>query len=274
MSYLFLFILGLAVGSFLNVLIDRLPNEESIGGRSRCDECLTKLAWNDLIPVLSYVKLRGKCRYCKMNLSWQYPFIELFTGLVFVVVGSMSPLSLEPAYASGNISINQSLLSLHTSFLRMAAYLGIVSTAIVIFFSDLKYHIIPDSMQILLFAFSFLLVVSFGLTPQLFLDHVIGAFVVITPILFLFLITKGRGMGFGDVKLAFSMGFLLGPLGGLTALYIAFVGGAVVGICLRIAGKRGWKSKIAFGPFLIIGLITMLWWGERILEIVKGLYGV
>src|SRR3990167_9673658 len=110
MSYIFLFVLGLAVGSFLNVLIDRLPREESIKGRSHCDDCKKTLSWNDLIPILSYVGLRGKCRYCKTNLSWQYPFIELLTTVIFVYI----------------------LLNMHVSFLRTAAYLGIVSTAIVI----------------------------------------------------------------------------------------------------------------------------------------------
>jgi prepilin signal peptidase PulO-like enzyme (type II secretory pathway) len=157
---------------------------------------------------------------------------------------------------------------------KLFIYLGIVSTAIVIFFSDLKYRIIPDSMQILLFAFSFLLLVTVGLTPTVFLNHVAGAFVVMAPILFLFLITKGGGMGFGDVKLAFSMGFLLGPLGGLASLYIAFVSGAVIGIFLLILKKKGLKSKIAFGPFLIIGLVFMLFWGEWIIQMVRELYRI
>ena len=118
-----IFILGLTVGSFLNVLIDRLPNDKSILGRSYCDHCKKTLSWKDLIPVLSFVYLRGKCRYCHAPLSYQYPIVELLTGLLFIATYQFATLNFQLIY-----------------------YLLIVSSLIVVFFADLKYGIIPDKI--------------------------------------------------------------------------------------------------------------------------------
>lgn len=260
--------LGLAIGSFLNVLIDRLPNEESILGRSHCDHCKKDLNWFDLFPILSYVFLGARCRYCGKKLSFVYPLVELATAGMFIFVIALRS---QMNFGLGG-SVSQSMLSLHVGALEMIALLGIVSSAIVIFFSDLKYQIIPDSIQLSLFAFTFLFIITQGVTPQTFLNHVIASFVVMLPILLLFFATKGRGMGFGDVKLAFCMGFLLGLVPGFVALYIGFVVGAVFGIGLIITGRKKLKSKIAFGPFLIVGLLTMLFFGDKIMFLLRNYY--
>ena len=261
--------IGLAIGSFLNVLIDRLPFEEPITGRSHCDHCKKDLAWYDLLPILSYAYLGAKCRYCGKKLSFFYPLVELLTGVMFVgVVMWMRPIG-----EMGQIrNMGETLLILHNQTLMFFALLGIVSCAIVIFFSDLKYQLIPDSIQISLFAFSFLFLITKGVTPKVFLDQVVAAFVVMLPILLLFFVTKGKGMGFGDVKLSFSMGFLLGIINGLIGLYIAFITGAAIGTLLVIFRKQKLKSKIAFGPFLVLGLITMLFFGNTIVQIVHTIY--
>lgn len=277
MFYILIFMIGLAIGSFLNVLIDRLPAEESIMGKSHCDFCKKDLAWYDLLPILSYVYLGARCRYCGKKLSFLYPLVELITGVMFVWVvagvgetGRMRDLGRMREVGE----VGGALLSLHFSVLQIIAFLGIVSAAIVIFFSDLKYQIIPDSIQVFLFAFAFLFLITKGITPKVFLEQVVAAFIVMFPILILFVFTKGKAMGFGDVKLSFIMGFLLGITGGLVALYIGFVTGAAVGVALIFLGKKKLKSKIAFGPFLVIGMAVMLFWGDYLRGAISKLYGV
>lgn len=186
--FLFSFVLGSAIGSFLNVLIDRLPEEQSIMGRSHCDHCKKTLEPLDLIPIVSFIFLRGKCRYCHTKLSWQYPAIEFLTGIIFVGI------------------MNNSLFLIPNSLF----HLSIACVFIVIFVADLKKHIIPDEMQIALFVTVFFLKVFQGMTVVGFGYALIEGVIVMTPILFLYLLTKGRGMGFGDVKLALNIGFFCG----------------------------------------------------------------
>ena len=267
MVLLYLFVMGAAIGSFLNVLIDRLPNEESINGRSRCDYCKKQLPWSVNIPVISYFLLHGRTRCCHKSLSFQYPLIELITGLMFVGVWMIFPMQSSKILNFKFLILNE----FQILTLEKIAVLGLFSTLLVIFVADLKYHIIPDSMQILLLVFSVILSVGTGRDLSL-LNILVSGAIIMSPILFLFLITLGRGMGFGDVKFAFTMGVLLGTVGGIIALYIAFVTGAVVGVFLMLMKKRGMKSKIAFGPFLVIGLVTVLLFQEQLLMLVHRFY--
>ncbi len=254
----FLFLFGLAIGSFLNVLIDRWSQEQSIQGRSHCDYCHRQLGWYDLIPVVSFVSLGGKCRYCSKKLSWQYPLVEILTGGLFLITYYL------PTGRQAN-------------YLYLWAYLGIVSCLIVIFFSDAKYHIIADQVQIGLLIFGLILLPYIGAghasLPVIFFNRVVAAIVVMAPILFLHYVTRGKGMGFGDVKLAFVIGFLLGLQAGIIALYFAFIFGAVYGLVMLFMHRRGLKSKIAFGPFIVTGTFIMLFWGDKILAVLKRLYG-
>lgn len=251
-----LFILGASIGSFLGVLIDRLPKEKSINGRSKCDLCHHQLGWNDLIPILSFLSLKGRCRYCKKKLSLFFPLIEIITAAMFVFVFFIPGLSKSP------ISL--------ASF----AWLGIISSLIVIFFADLKYQIIPDSIQLSLLVFAHLLKISQGISLAALLPCYLDALIVSLPILLLYLTTRGRGMGFGDVKLVFVMGFLLGVKGGLLAIYFGFILGAVVGLFLIFLRKKKIKSKIAFGPFLVLGTLTIIYWQKEIFALVKRIYGI
>ena len=248
------FILGASIGSFLNVLIDRLPKNESINGRSHCDYCGKKLNWFDMSPVFSYFILRGKTRCCGKKLSWQYPLIEFITGLVFVWVFKDSP------YVD--------------SLTRTVLISGIMACLIVIFVSDLKYHLISDYILLALFIFSFFYHVAIYNYLQPFITVFFpSAFVVAFPIWLIYFISKERAMGLGDVYLSAIMGFLLGWQAGFTALYIAFVTGAIIGSIVIIFKNKKLKSKIAFGPFLVIGTVTMLFWGERIMDIIRRAYG-
>lgn len=211
------------MGSFLNVLIDRLPKRKNVlTGRSVCDHCNKTLRWFELIPLLSFLIQGGRCRRCSAKLSWQYPIVELVTGVSFAL--GVNPL--------------------------------LFSSLLVIFVADFKYQIIPDSM------------VVFGLLGVLLQGHPfwISAFGASLFFLLLWLVTRGKGMGLGDVKLAFLMGLLLGYPKIVVAGYLAFLTGAVVGVILILLGIKKPKDHISFGPFLILGTLIALVWGEKIIE--------
>ncbi len=269
MEIFFVFLLGLATGSFLNVLIDRLPRDRNIVGRSECDFCKKKLKAKDLIPVFSYLVLKGKCRYCGKKLSIQYPLVELLTGIVFVLVsfailgGGKSPINVGSFIRPWRIQDDILLL----------AYLGLFSSLIVVFFADWKYHVIPDQIQIILFVFSAAIIFLEGFyTPFSLLIRLRDGVLVMLPILGLYLITKGRGMGFGDVKLAFVIGFFLQLITGLFVIYFAFVSGAFFGSLLVFLKKKKFKDSIAFGPFLALGFAVMFFFGKPILEFFQNFY--
>ena len=252
---LFIFILGTAIGSFLNVLIDRLPNEESINGRSHCDYCKKKIAWYDLFPIISFFVLKGKSRCCRKKLSWQYPVVEFVTGLVFVIV-----------FKDGSY--------LGTSLIRSVLISGIMACCIIIFVSDFKYHLISDYILLALFVFSVIYNLLSIISISLFFYFFISSLIVALPIFLIYFLSKERAMGLGDVYLSAIIGFLLGWKAGFFALYIAFVTGAIFGLIAIIFKNKKLKSKIAFGPFLVIGMVVMLFWGEKILEIIRKIYGL
>lgn len=280
-SLVFFFIMGISIGSFLNVLSDRLPADESIMGRSHCDYCKKTLEPIDLIPIVSFLFLRGRCRRCKKKLSFQYPLVEILTGVAFVLTWLylpeapvwhlLSPLSSKPV--AGALLPDYLLIPIKIG------YLSIISCLMAIFVADLKYKIIPDQLQIALFV-SILVVrliemFIIGFTPINVLINYLGASVaVMLPILAIYLATKGKGMGFGDVKFALSMGLLLGIKGGLIALYIAFITGAIGGVALIALRRSRLKSKIAFGPFLIIGTVLILFLREFIFNFIAKIYSV
>jgi len=225
---------GLAIGSFLNVLIDRLPRGESVvWGRSKCDHCKKPLRWWELIPVISFLLLGGRCNRCHKKLSIQYSLVEGITAIGFAYVGF--------------ISVSPVILVLT---------LIVLCSLVVIFFSDWKYQIIPDSMVILGSIAAVVLAAQLS-TPVLVSRIAIG---ILCSLFFgaLWLVTRGRGMGLGDVKLVFLLGVLLGYPGIIVALYVAFLTGAIVGVILVLARKKSFKSSVAFGPFLVVGALVAL----------------
>lgn len=229
MTVVLYFLLGLCVGSFLNVLADRLPREENVLiGRSHCDFCKRTLRWFELIPVISYILQLGRCRRCHKKLSLQYPVVELVAGTGFVLLPYQ--------------------------------YWLIFSSLLVIFIADLKYEIIPDSMVVVG-------VIGSAITGL----HLLPGLVSFAFIYLLWALTRGRGMGFGDVKFAGLMGLFLGYPNIVIAFYIAFLTGAVVGVILVLRGKKGWKSHIAFGPFLVAGTWLAFVWGSAIFNWWKGI---
>ena len=255
---LFIFLLGLFIGSFLNVLVDRLPRDESVlKGRSHCEKCKKELAWYDLIPVLSFVLLKGKCRYCHNPLSFYYPVVELITGSMFVLV-----------FLFQNLGIMNHELRI-MDFVNFGYYIFLVCGLIAIFFADLKYGIIPDAILIFLFLVSLLYLF---IIPTLSLNHFLSGIGALFFFLVLFLVTRGKGMGFGDVKFSFLMGLVLGFPGVAIALYIAFLTGAVTGSILIIwRKKRLLGGTIPFGPFLVLGTVIALFYSTQIIRMASPL---
>ncbi len=245
----FVFILGAAMGSFINVVVDRLIHNKSLMGRSHCDHCKKTLEWFELFPILSYIFLKGECRSCHTKLSIEHPFVEIGTGLLYVGTWLMvSPESL-------------------------VLYWGIVSCAWVIVLSDLRYKLISDYMQIALFLFIlFQKILEKASIFSLLGDFLSGIFVLL-PIGLIYVITNERAMGLGDVILAGIMGFSLGIAKGLLGIYISFLVGAIVGVFLLISRKKGMKSAVPFGPFLIIGMVVAGVWGDSLIQIIKKMYG-
>ena len=236
------FVLGLVIGSFLNVVIYRLPRGLGfVRGRSFCPKCKHKVNWFDNVPVISFLILKGRCRFCGGKISWRYPLIELLAGALFYL-----------SYLS------------HLSFLSYLLICGLV----VVFFIDLEHQIIPDEIVIPL---SILFLVYFLMTnPQLLItNYLITALISFLFLYFIFLLTKGKGMGFGDVKLAFLMGLVLGFPKIVVAFYLAFLTGAFVGVILILLSRAKLKQKIAFGPFLVFGTIFSLLWGEKIVTLAE-----
>jgi len=248
---LVIFIFGLLIGSFLNCLIYRLEKKENfLKGRSYCPHCHHQLNWSDLIPILSFIFLKGKCRYCHKPISLQYPLVEISTALIFLLIFNFQ------------FSIfNQFLIS---NFLNLA-YLFLVSCfLIVIFVYDFKYYLIPDKVIYLAILIVFIYRL-FG-TSKPFLNPLFSGFGAAAFFFLLWFISRGRWMGFGDVKLGFLMGFFLSFPNILVALFFAFIIGAIIGIGLIIAGKKTLKSQVPFGPFLILGTFIALFWGDKIIN--------
>lgn len=245
-----LFTLGLSVGSFLNVLIVRLPRNESvICGRSHCVSCGHQLAWYDLFPLFSFLLLKRKCRYCGKKISWQYPLVELTTGLLFLFAGNYSGM-----------------------LIILLLNLMILSGLVIIFVTDLKYRIIPDQILIFLLTVTFIFQL-FTMPPYIFSNMVIG---LVTGLFFLslVLITKGRGMGLGDVKYSFFMGLFLGFPKIIVSFYLSFLTGAIVSLILIMTARKKMKSTIAFGPFLVVATFISYIYGEQLWIIFKRLIGL
>jgi leader peptidase (prepilin peptidase) / N-methyltransferase len=251
--YFVLFVLGACVGSFLNVLIDRIPIGKSVlFSRSACEKCLKQIFIFDLIPLLSYIILRGRCRYCRVKIPARLFLVELIVAVLF-------PL----AFIFAFINIFQ-----------YAVLLIILLIILGISVADIDKGIIPDKLLILLGVFSLLHVIfqiqntSAVQVTNLLGTHLLAGVTAFLFLLLIFMVTRGRGIGFGDVKYAFFIGFLLNFKGIIIVFYAAFLTGAVISIILVLAGKKKLKGEsIAFGPFLSLGVVLALLFEKQILEI-------
>ena len=252
-SYLLIFLLGISIGSFLNVLIYRFPKRENfLISRSFCPKCHHKLNWSDLIPLFSFFLLRGKCRYCKKSISFHYPLIEFLTGILLCLI----------------------FYRLEINFLFFIYFSIISILLILIFFYDLKYYIIPNIAVYSLIVFTLIFNVFSKIFPEILilapeystLNTIYTALGASFCFFLIFLISQGKWLGFGDVKLIFFMGLFLGFPKILIAIFLASLIGSIIGLGLIALGKKGFKSEIPFGPFLIMGTYFALFWGQNFIN--------
>jgi leader peptidase (prepilin peptidase)/N-methyltransferase len=237
------FILGLVIGSFLNVVIFRLNTHKTFGGKSFCFSCRKNILWYDLVPLFSYVFLGGKCRHCRSKISWQYPAVELISGLMFLLIF----LKFENVFLFNPLEFA----------FTYAFYSSLFSVLLVILVYDIRHKIIPDVLSLVFGIMAFLSVFlfsGFNLNPHLPSLYDFAGLLLPLPFALLWYVSGGRWMGFGDVKLMVGMGLLLGLSLSISAAVLAFWIGAIVGILMLGLHKvKGWKSEIPFAPFLVLG---------------------
>ncbi len=256
LAAVFVFIFGVVWGSFLNVVIFRTTHGTSpLSGRSVCPKCHKQISWKHNIPLVSFFLLHGRCAYCHKKISWQYPVVEFLTGILFVWW----------------FIIGQSFFALSGGpwmVLQPVFWLLVGMLLLVVFFADLRFGLIPDSISLLLLVsvlFYRIGLVGFGHMEPLDLARAILAGLVLMAFFWsLWFMTKGRGFGFGDVKLAPSLGLLLGWPRIIPGVFSAFIIGAVVGVGVILAGKKKFGQTIPFGPFLVLGVAAGLLFGNQI----------
>lgn len=246
MFYLLIFLIGLSVGSFFNVVIFRFNTERSVAkGRSKCPNCHSTIRWLDLMPIFSYIILRGRCRKCNVKISPLYPVVELTTASALFL-----------------FFFNTSLISYSTVINAF-----IILLLVLIIFIDICYLIIPDKILVLL------AVTAVGL--KLLADNtdfyhlLISAFGLTSFFAILYIVSRGRWIGLGDIKLIFIIGFLFGYPMGYLALVTAVWLAAIFSIALLLANKASAKTEIPFGSFLSIATIIFITFNNELQEISK-----
>lgn len=248
---LYLGILGLLIGSAINAVVWRLYVGRSwTRGRSMCPDCEHPLAAKDLVPVVSWLWLRGKCRYCRQAIHWQYPAVEALTAILFALSASV----LAPTTMLG--------------YANLAFWLAILTLLIILAVYDLRWMILPDKVMV-----PAIVVTSVYLVFEAASAHslvtlrgpLIAAFAVAALFYGIAAFSGGNAMGGGDIKLVFMMGLLLGLKGTAVALFIAFNSAAIIGIALIMSHKRRRRDHIPFGPFLVAGTIIAFLYGQSII---------
>lgn len=241
------FIFGLVFGSFFNVVGLRVPIKESIvRPPSHCTNCQRQLTALDLVPVLSYVWLGGKCRSCGQKISWIYPLMELITGVLF-------------AFAYWKLGFT----------VEFFVAILLISLLVIIVVSDFAYMLIPDKVLLFFLPLLFIGRVLSPLTP--WWDSLLGAVVGFGILYSIAVLSKG-GMGGGDIKLFFLLGLVLGTLNALLTLFIAAVIGMVVGIIVLKARQQSRKTPIPFGPSIAIAAIVVYFYGDALMNWYLGLW--
>ena len=241
---IFIFLIGLCIGSFLNVCIYRLPESKSIvHPRSMCPNCDTRIPFYDNIPLFSYLWLKGKCRRCKVKISMRYPMVELLGGLV--ALGT---------YLRFGLTIETLI------------YYVFIAALLVVTFIDLDHRIIPDVITLPGIPICF--AASFALPSITYKDALLGILVG-GGSLFLVawvytILTKKEGMGGGDIKLLAMMGAIVGWQGVLFTIFVASLVGTLAGFAVMLQSRKGMKLAVPFGPFLSIGSITYIFFGTEL----------
>jgi leader peptidase (prepilin peptidase) / N-methyltransferase len=286
MSLVILFILGLAVGSFINVLATRyepdkfLFKKSSIGGRSKCNHCGSQLKWFELIPLFSFIIQSGRCRNCKARLSLQYPISELLSGLIFILV----PYQLATYNLStGGGSAFGGQLTILPYVLHLTSYVLVFLTLLLISLIDFRLNLIPDEANIFLVFLGFFLTATsyklqatssflgsysllFGFQNNIWLNHLFALLVGALFFGLIILITRGRAMGMGDLKLAAALGFIFGWPDIILIITLAFIIGSIFGVGLMVLKKKNMKSFVPFGPFIALATAVVFFFGYQIMD--------
>lgn len=293
--YLVLFILGLAVGSFINVISlryqpgNRLLDKKIIGGRSRCPICHKNLVWYELIPVLNFFWQKGKCRHCGHRLSLQYPLVEILSGLIFVSI---------PWYLINFYQVIQ--LILRGEQVIWYYWLSLIWVLIFLLFLllsiiDLRHSIIPNSINSSLAILGLILIIFngyydkfdalsgsflryyaaiFGLRENIWLNHLFAALLGMAIFGLIIFLSKGRAMGLGDLKLVGALGLIFGWPDILMVMFLAFIVGSLISVFFLITGKKKIKDAVPFGPFLVIGASLTFFFGYQIINGYFRLFGL
>lgn len=237
--YIIIFLYGIVIGSFLNVCIYRLPQKENIAKvRSHCMNCGYQLRWYDLVPVFSYLCLRGRCRNCKEKISIQYPVIEALNGVLYCII-----------FAEYGFSIETLLYAL------------LFSALITLSVIDFRTYEIPLGINIFILALGLVRVVT---DYTNWLGYAIGLFCVSGFLYLIYLVTKGRGIGGGDIKLMAVCGLLLG----WKLVILSFVLGCIIGSVIHLIRMKvsGEGHVLAMGPYLAVGVMISTLYGERLIH--------
>lgn len=234
-----IFMLGMLIGSFLGVVIDRLPAGRNIAvGRSECDNCHTQLRPLDLIPIVSFALSQGQCRHCRTRLSLRYPLIEVLTGFAFLMV----------------YNHNGSVFEVMIGF-------SLASVLIVVAMIDFDTMYIYDRFHIILLLLGIVLIANH---PSSIKMRLLGTVIVSVPYLMLAIITQG--IGGGDVKLIAAAGLVLGAPNTVVAFIISTLLGGIVAVYIVLFNKKKAKDAIPFGPYLCIGIFTAFLFGNQIIN--------
>lgn len=237
--YIMIFLFGIVIGSFLNVCIYRIPKKENIVKiRSHCMECNYQLKWYDLVPLFSYLCLGGRCRKCKSKLSVQYPLVELLNGLLYVLVVAVNGLTIE-------------------SLLYCLMFSALVTLSVI----DFRTYEIPLGINLFILTLGLIRV---ALDYQNFLNYLIGFLSVSGFLYLLFLLTKGRGIGGGDIKLMAVSGLMIGWKCNILALAFGCIIGSVIHVIRMKVSKE--DHVLALGPYLSVGIMIAALWGYDLIE--------
>ncbi len=246
--FIFFFMFGSIIGSFLNVVILRLPDEEQsiVFPGSHCPKCGTDLHWYDNIPMLSYLFLGGKCRSCKTKISVQYPIVELCMALLSMALYNKFGISLEFLF-----------------------YFIFAAALLVIIFIDIQHQIIPDEISLpgIIVGFICSFLTSIVTWQQSGLGILIGGGILYAIAFGYFLFTKRDGMGMGDIKLLAMIGAFLGYQSLLYIVFASSLTGSIVGIAAMIKQGKGGQTRIPFGPFLALSALSYLFFQDTIMQV-------
>lgn len=251
----FVGLVGMAFGSFLSVAIHRMHVEKTswVKGRSHCPKCMSPLRWHDLIPLLSYLLLRGKCRDCGESISYMYPLMELLTGVMCALIFVKFPF------------YNSELLLSETNLWLFLLYFFYTIVLMFTFFYDIKYMEVSDTVLVPTIVIALIATIGSPLTPSL-PDALIGAAIPVAFFSLQIILSKGKWIGGGDIRVGALMGAILGWQLVIVALFASYIIGSIVsiGIALKKETIRG--IQVPFAPFLVIGTFVALFFGNVIIQ--------